>query len=452
MLPITIVVASYNRSHLLRATLDSLSRQSSTVFRVVLVDHGSVDDTRDVAERYRRVLPLEYRWLPREGNAPGTPKDVGASTARTPLLAFLDCGVVVPSSYVAAHSRFHAACENRVGVGMFHGHTHNADELGERRWVSILERIPIDEAAAVAARDPSLADTRAGLDLRRVPFPWVFGWGGNLSVRTADYRAVGGFDADQGYGFDDLDLCYRLHKRGLRFDVVEEGWGVHLPHPRPSPADFQRMQAANWSVSYRKQRSCALESLKCAGMNVFRAEEVLRYLTGLGRTYERLPAPWRARGVPYPRPSLLVGGTVEDQPYFDHVAVADENVASTAAIWSCSGVLIPLGDESLETVVVSAAWDQLGYSAGSGPISLLECLVSEIRRTARTVYFVDPSTAANPRRAHASFATIVGRRAERRCAPDGSPTNLGRDRVRMSVATLDELCRRYGLAYELVAP
>ncbi|TDB74356.1 glycosyltransferase family 2 protein, partial [Micromonospora sp. KC723] len=47
----TVVVSTYNRSALLRHTLDSLTRQRMPAdqFEVIVVDDGSSDDTADVA-------------------------------------------------------------------------------------------------------------------------------------------------------------------------------------------------------------------------------------------------------------------------------------------------------------------------------------------------------------------------------------------------------------------
>ena len=57
-------------------------------------------------------------------------------------------------------------------------------------------------------------------------------WGGNLSVPTAIFREVGGFDDGfVGWGAEDADLVGRMVKAGAAVRWVSESVGRHLEHP-----------------------------------------------------------------------------------------------------------------------------------------------------------------------------------------------------------------------------
>src|SRR5579875_622850 len=102
MLPLSVIIPTHNRADLLDKTLHSLTYQSKTDFPIILVDHGSTDDTEAVYRKYKDKLRVSYYKIPREGYAPAVARDFGVKKIETPLLVFLDCGTVVPKSLATA--------------------------------------------------------------------------------------------------------------------------------------------------------------------------------------------------------------------------------------------------------------------------------------------------------------------------------------------------------------
>ena len=59
----------------------------------------------------------------------------------------------------------------------------------------------------------------------------------NISVHAADYAAVGGFDERfRSWGQEDLELGYRLHRRGVPLVVAPGAWALESPHERDPEA------------------------------------------------------------------------------------------------------------------------------------------------------------------------------------------------------------------------
>jgi rhamnopyranosyl-N-acetylglucosaminyl-diphospho-decaprenol beta-1,3/1,4-galactofuranosyltransferase len=68
----TIVIVTYNRSHLLTRLLESIARMDPKPGRVVIVDNASVDDTREVIDRLRERLGTEIVYERLETNTGGS--------------------------------------------------------------------------------------------------------------------------------------------------------------------------------------------------------------------------------------------------------------------------------------------------------------------------------------------------------------------------------------------
>jgi glycosyltransferase involved in cell wall biosynthesis len=110
--------------------------------------------------------------------------------------------------------------------------------------------------AVVDAFGPGLEDFR-------------FGWGlattANLAVPREAVREAGGFDEGfTGWGMEDTDLSYRLHRLGLRFSVCAAAVNYHQVHPlaAPDPVAAGRIMKAQLTrnLAYFCERHGSLEA------------------------------------------------------------------------------------------------------------------------------------------------------------------------------------------------
>jgi glycosyltransferase involved in cell wall biosynthesis len=83
---IAVVVPARNASFFLRDALDSVYAQDHLPSEVVVVDDGSADDTREVAEGYGRGVTC----LEAGGAGSARARNLGIAATRSPLVAFLD--------------------------------------------------------------------------------------------------------------------------------------------------------------------------------------------------------------------------------------------------------------------------------------------------------------------------------------------------------------------------
>lgn len=83
--PVSIVIPTYNRAHLLPRALGSVLSQCAPEDEVIVVDDGSTDGTRDLVARFSRIT-----YLPLPHSGAGVARNRGVQAARHPIIAFLD--------------------------------------------------------------------------------------------------------------------------------------------------------------------------------------------------------------------------------------------------------------------------------------------------------------------------------------------------------------------------
>lgn len=93
---ISIIIPTYNRAHLLPLTLDSFLAQSypRDRYEIIVADNNSLDDTREVAERYfgNSAVSVQHHFEPRQGVHYA--RNGAALLARGDILYFTDDDMV----------------------------------------------------------------------------------------------------------------------------------------------------------------------------------------------------------------------------------------------------------------------------------------------------------------------------------------------------------------------
>lgn len=197
---ISVVIATKDRARYVERALESLGRQrAAPVFEVVVVDNGSFDDTKAVAEAAagRQAFPVRYVYEPDPNR--GKARNRGVAAARGELIAFCDDDVRVPEGWLAAHDRAHRA---QAAPCIVNG--------------PILNVPSYDDAPA-----PGMGNySRAYLCTC------------NASVPRAQLERVGGFDETfRLYGWEDTELGVRLRESGVGWKFAWDAfiWHVKLP-------------------------------------------------------------------------------------------------------------------------------------------------------------------------------------------------------------------------------
>jgi GT2 family glycosyltransferase len=212
---LSVLVATCNRPQQLRRVLEDLEVQSLAPesFEVIVADDGSEPAASEALADVKTSYPLQYVRGPRSG--PATSRNRALGHVRAPLLLFLNDDLWLEPDLLEAHLRAHTASLRPTAIlGTFVFTPPIRSQMLNR----LVEEVGIYGTAHIP---PGVALT-----------PLAF-CTGNLSVPTAEVRAVGGFDVEfpEPAG-EDLDLGYRLlHERGvpLIHDSRARTWHDH-PH------------------------------------------------------------------------------------------------------------------------------------------------------------------------------------------------------------------------------
>jgi glycosyltransferase involved in cell wall biosynthesis len=83
---VSVIIPSYNRSHLIGETIESVLSQTFNDFELIVVDDGSTDNTREVVDRYGRSV--KYIYQRNQGRSAA--RNQGIKAAGGELIAFID--------------------------------------------------------------------------------------------------------------------------------------------------------------------------------------------------------------------------------------------------------------------------------------------------------------------------------------------------------------------------
>jgi glycosyltransferase involved in cell wall biosynthesis len=184
---VSVIVCAYNAERTLEECLHSLRRIRYPDFEVIVVDDGSTDSTRAIAEQFP-----EFRLISHENRGLSAARNDGIRAARGAIVAFTDADCAVDPDWLAL-------LVDRLTSGTFAGvGGPNLPPPEDDHWV-----------ADVVARSPGgpthvlLGDWEA----EHVP-------GCNMAFWRDSLLEVGLFDPIFRTAGDDVDVCWRLQDAG----------------------------------------------------------------------------------------------------------------------------------------------------------------------------------------------------------------------------------------------
>jgi glycosyltransferase involved in cell wall biosynthesis len=183
---VSVIVCAYNAERTLRECLDSLRRIRYPSFEVIVVDDGSIDGTRRIAETFP-----EFRLISHENRGLSAARNDGIRAARGEVVAFTDSDCAVDPDWLTF-------LVHRLLSGEFAGVGGPNLPPAEDDWVA--------DAVSRAPGGPMhvlLSDWEA----EHIP-------GCNMAFWRRHLHDVGLFDPVFRTAGDDVDICWRLQDAG----------------------------------------------------------------------------------------------------------------------------------------------------------------------------------------------------------------------------------------------
>lgn len=186
---LSVAVCSYNRSHSLARTLDSLvlmHTSGGVTWELIVVDNNSTDDTRATVERYADSLPIRYVFEAHQGLSMARNRAI--REFRGDVLIFTDDDVVVEPNWLA---NYHSAVCQHPSAAYFGGKVLPFYPAGRPEWLT-------DDGERLALIDGLLVRFHLGDTVH--PFepgePTPFG--ASFALRRSLIAQVGEFRRDLG--------------------------------------------------------------------------------------------------------------------------------------------------------------------------------------------------------------------------------------------------------------
>jgi glycosyltransferase involved in cell wall biosynthesis len=215
----SVVIPTHRRPGTLFLVLDALGRQEGPpAFEVVVVDDGSGDSTADRLPAYRAPYPL--RSFFQQNSGPAQARNRGVAEARGDVIVFLGDDTVPEPGFLAAHAR------GRASVAV----------LGYTTW-------PAGRPVSPFLHHINERGLQFGYALIEDPeaVPFNFFYTSNISVPRRLLQEAGLFDVTFPHAaWEDIELAYRLSKRGMRILYRPEAVARH--HHDVTFASFRRRQ------------------------------------------------------------------------------------------------------------------------------------------------------------------------------------------------------------------
>ncbi|MDT3680724.1 MAG: glycosyltransferase family A protein [Burkholderiaceae bacterium] len=201
---ISVVIPTYNRSHCIGAAIDSVLAQTLPACEVIVVDDGSIDDTRERVEAYGGKV--RYLFQPNAGVS--SARNAGLRAARGDWIAFLDSDdewapdkLALQAAELKLHPRVLA---HLVDCAI------DESVPGRKRSIFEIRGMAAEFASAPLLRRP----IRAVLACCFFPSGWL--------VRRAAIEQAGFFDEGLEV-YEDVDLLGRIALRGPFFVSCVQG-------------------------------------------------------------------------------------------------------------------------------------------------------------------------------------------------------------------------------------
>lgn len=231
----SVLIPTYNRKDVLGRCLEALSSQSlpATGYEVIVIDDGSTDGTFQFLESWKQRSPFTLRALQQENRKQGAARNLGARHARGRYLLFLGDDIFASESLLDEHWRYHQQ----------YGAAQRTAVLGYIRWAPDLPVSHFMEWIGEMGWQFGFSLIQDPLDL-----PFNFFYTSNISLPAERFQECGGFDEDfREYGWEDIELSFRLKDRGLGIVYNPKALAFHY-HPTTVASFCSRQEKVGYAA------------------------------------------------------------------------------------------------------------------------------------------------------------------------------------------------------------
>lgn len=265
---LSVIIGTYNQKEVLRQTLESLFKQtlSPDQYEIQLVDSSSTDGTDLMVQELKPPCRFNYQVVPNQGKTYA--RNLAIKAAAGELVFLTDADMVAKETLLEEHLLAHARKKNRS----FEGLTINPDGKPYiKAWLFPGARLK-----------------------------WSYFLTGNLSIPKKIIIEAGLFDEQfKGYGWEDIELGYRLHQMKVPLHYLPTAVNYHH-HPVSAEGMLERKYQMGRSAAlfYRKHPTFGIKMF--LGMNPL-AMAIYHYLKARPERLARIKSTYLLEEYQYRR-------------------------------------------------------------------------------------------------------------------------------------------------------
>ena len=225
---VSIVIATYNRSQMLRRALLSLDVLDfpKNRYEVIVVDDGSEDGTAETVSRTSRDVSFKLSYHRQENRKAGAARNLGIRHAKGEIIAFVDDDMIMPSEWLR---KLLEPFRSDPEIGAAGGPGYDTPD-----GVSLISR-------GISYALTSFLGTAGVHGTTKIRWGRYYPRSGNMAARKSALNEVGGFN-ENVFPAEDIDLAFRLRKAGYRLAFAD---APVLHYPRTTIKGFLK-QVFSW--------------------------------------------------------------------------------------------------------------------------------------------------------------------------------------------------------------
>lgn len=209
---VSIIIPTYNRSELLRFTLESVLAQTYPNIEIIVVDDGSIDDTAAMLKQYANHIT----YIQQDNQDVAAARNTGIQAASGEYLTFIDDDDLMLPKKIEQQVHVLTA---RPSIGLVHCGYWYIDKYGNRlETVSFLPAGTLKELVIINQI-----------------------WSGAPLIRRQWINQVGGFDTTWATSAD-WDMWLRLARAGCQFTCVHEPLGGYRVLPQSMMSNVAKQE------------------------------------------------------------------------------------------------------------------------------------------------------------------------------------------------------------------
>ncbi len=244
MYDISVIIPSYNRSKLLKETLQLLNEQTCphNKFEVIVIDDGGTDDTEKIVKQFRDSFDYKLKYIKQIQKGPASARNRGIREAESDFVFFIGDDIFPAKNLIEQHVKFLRQYPKAAILGFV--------DWSKKHEVTDFMRYVAPNGFQFrynTIKDPNDCDFRhfytCNISLAR---KWL----------TEDE-----FDEGFPYGaLEDAEVSYRLKKKGLKIIYNNDAIGYHF-HPMTVESFCHRMKLTGISAVILLKKHPELKSI-----------------------------------------------------------------------------------------------------------------------------------------------------------------------------------------------